>query len=231
METFIKNRQKKLVQFFLLLPLLITTSLLSDSSLANSTQNLKPIKIALFGDSLIAGYGLNKNDDLATKLNLFFQKNQSDINIEFINFGVSGDTTIAALNRTDWLIDEIKPNVVFLAIGANDMLRGINPDLIKENLLQIISKLQKSKIKIVLSRVVSAPNLGGDYQNKFNQIYDELARSYNLSLYPFLIEPTYQNPDLMQNDGLHPNAKGIQVIADKLADFFKTLIKNNFENK
>lgn len=140
-------------------------------------------------------------------------------NINVINGGVSGDTTTGGRNRIKWSLDNYKPDIVILAIGGNDALRGISPDIVYDNLNVMLHLLKSRDIKIVLSSVSAPANMGELYNNKFNTIYVDLANKYKVNLYPFLLQEIFGNPSFMQADGIHPNAKGVEFIANALTDY------------
>ncbi|MCP5362102.1 MAG: arylesterase [Hyphomicrobiales bacterium] len=136
--------------------------------------------------------------------------------IRVINGSVSGDTTSGGRNRLAWTLDKYHPNLVVLALGGNDVLRGIPPELTRENLAAMLELLKTRDIPVVLSAVQAPENLGAEYENTINSLYPKLAKTYDIPLIPFLIAPTYGNPALMQADGIHPNAEGVKVIAKSL---------------
>jgi acyl-CoA thioesterase-1 len=173
--------------------------------------------ILLFGDSIIAGYGLPEEDSLAVRLESFFVENEQIIAVE--NGGVSGDTTNAGLTRLEWMLKRTKPDIVFLALGGNDVLRGIPPAFTRKNLDSMLAILQKRNIKTVFSKVQAPSNLGADYTAELDTAFVELAEKYNVPLYPFLLESTFTNSTLMLGDGIHPNAKGVQKISQELGAY------------
>ncbi|OKH87600.1 hypothetical protein LF95_12565 [Thalassospira sp. TSL5-1] len=169
--------------------------------------------IVLFGDSLIAGYGLPEQDGFAPNLAASLKK--AGVSARVINSGVSGDTTAAGLARLDWAMVD-KPDLVVLELGANDALRGVEPAQTRKNLEQIIQKLQAQKTAILLVGMMAPPNMGKEYGQEFNAIYPDLAQKYDLPLYPFFLDGVAANPSLNQQDGMHPNAKGVDVIVEKI---------------
>jgi len=171
-------------------------------------------KVLLFGDSLMAGYGLANEYHLSPVLENNLQKDGQ--NIVVINGSVSGSTSSAGLNRVDWTIAEPNLNLIVIGLGANDMLRGIKPQETKKNLEKIIQIIQKKKIKIILAGMLAPTTYGTNYKKKFDQIYPELSKKYNLSLIPFLLEGVALNPKLNQSDGIHPNEKGTLVISETI---------------
>ena len=165
----------------------------------------------LFGDSLMAGYGLTQNHHLDKVL----QKKFEGQNITFINASVSGDTTKGGLDRLDWSLSD-KPDLIFLCLGANDMLRGINPKVTKDNLDMMIQKIKSKNIKIILAGMMAQESYGTSYAKQFNSIYPDLSKKHKIKLYPFLLDGVALNPELNLDDGKHPNITGVQVIAKKI---------------
>jgi acyl-CoA thioesterase-1 len=166
----------------------------------------EPVGIVGFGDSLMAGYRLGPGLSFADKLQAALRKDGYDVTVA--NAGVSGDTTGDGLARLDWSVPE-GTDMVILELGANDMLRGVDPALTRTNLETMIVRLKKRNIKVLLFGMMAAPNLGQDYQKAFDAIYPDLAAKYSLPLYPFFLDGVAGHRDLQLDDGLHPNAKGI----------------------
>ena len=175
------------------------------------------IKVILFGDSLMAGYGLTQNHHLDKVL----QKKFDEQNIIFINASVSGDTSKGGLDRLDWSLDD-KPNLIFLCLGANDMLRGINPDVTRDNLEMIIQKIKQKNIKIIIAGMMAQESYGISYRKKFNSIYPELSKKYKITLYPFLLEGVALKPKMNLPDGKHPNIAGVEEIANRIYPIIKS---------
>jgi len=170
----------------------------------------------LYGDSLMAGYGLPQNENLTTELTRNFKKN--DPALKFINASISGNTSKNGLSRVDWSLGD-NPNIVILSLGANDMLRGLNPALTANNLDVIITKFKKNNAIVVLAGMLSPESMGPDYQAQFDSIYPELSKKHNLIFMPFLLEGVALEKELLLKDFKHPNAKGIKVIASNLSPY------------
>ena len=181
-------------------------------------------KILLFGDSLMAGYGLDEKFHLSTVL----EKNlrEKGFNIKIINASVSGDTTLGGLNRLNWVLREKNIDIVILCLGANDMLRGIQPNTIRKNLNNILKILQKENIHVLLAGMLSQETFGKEYKNNFNKIYPELAKKFKVSFLPFLLEGVALNPEYNLDDGKHPNFKGVELISQNLEKKLITLLTN-----
>jgi acyl-CoA thioesterase-1 len=165
-----------------------------------------PVSIVGFGDSLMAGYRLDPGESFADKLQAALRKDGYDVTVA--NAGVSGDTTSDGLARLDWSVPD-GTDMVILELGANDMLRGVDPALTRKNLETMIARLKARDIKVLLFGMMAAPNLGQDYQKAFDAIYPDLARKYSLPLYAFFLDGVAGQADLQLDDGMHPNAKGV----------------------
>lgn len=175
---------------------------------------LAETRIVLYGDSLMAGYGLTKKHHLATVLeNNLISKG---LNAKVINASVSGDTSAGGLNRLNWILSEEKFDLFVLGLGANDMLRGISPEETEKNLEKIIQKVLEKNIDLILTGMIAPTSRGKDYKNKFDLIYKNLSSQFNLKFVPFLLEGVALNPDLNLEDGMHPNEKGILIVSKNL---------------
>ena len=171
-------------------------------------------KIVLYGDSLMAGYGLAQKYHLATVLeNNLISKG---LNVKVTNASVSGDTSAGGLNRLNWILSEEKFDLFILGLGANDMLRGISPEETEKNLEKIIQKVSEKNIDLILAGMIAPKTYGDDYKNKFDIIYKNLSTKYNLKLVPFLLKDVALNPDLNLADVMHPNEKGVIIVSKNL---------------
>jgi len=168
-----------------------------------------PIKIVALGDSLTAGLGLPQSEGFVPRLQAALSA--KTIAAEIINAGVSGDTASAALARLDWSVPAGTDGVI-LEIGANDMLRGIKPQITRAAVAAILQRLTERHIAVLLCGMRAAPNLGADYVQAFESIYPDLAAKYGILLYPFFLDGVAADLSLLQPDGLHPNAAGVDVI-------------------
>jgi|TARA_A100001011_G_scaffold400494_1_gene515525 acyl-CoA thioesterase-1 len=179
------------------------------------------LKIILFGDSLMAGYGLDQSNHLDRLL----ERDLLDQGIvsQITNASVSGDTSSGGLNRLSWSLQD-DYDLFILGLGANDMLRGISPNTTKANLKEIIKIVQKKNISILLTGMQAPSSYGQDYQSSFNLIYPQLAKEYEIFLYPFLLEGVALEPNLNQSDGKHPNEQGITLISKKIAEKIKNIL-------
>ena len=170
----------------------------------------KPITIVALGDSLTAGYQLPASAALPAVLERNLRASGLDVRIE--NAGVSGDTASGGLERLDWAVGEGVDGVI-VALGANDMLRGVDPAQTEKSLEQIIRRLKERRIDVLLAGMFATPSLGQEYVKIFNAIYPALAQRHGVQLYPFLLEGVAQQPKLNLPDGIHPNREGVEVVA------------------
>lgn len=170
--------------------------------------------VILFGDSLMAGYGLQQEKHLSIVL----QSNLKDsgYNLEIIDGSVSGSTSANGLNRAEWSLSGTNINLMILGLGANDMLRGISPNETEKNLEKIIQIAKQKNIEVILAGMIAPTTHGFSYKKKFDNIYPNLAKKYDLDLIPFLLEGVALKPELNQDDGMHPNEKGTLIISDTL---------------
>jgi acyl-CoA thioesterase-1 len=176
------------------------------------TQQASTTVIAVLGDSISAGYGISLTDAYPAILERAL--NDRGFKVTVLNAGVSGDTTAGGKSRAAFVRDQ-KPQIVIVALGGNDVLRGIDPASSKENLRSIIKTFQDADIQVVLAGMYAPANLGETYGKKFNAMYPELAAEFNVPLIPFLLEGVVLDKSLNQNDGIHPNEAGARIIAEK----------------
>ena len=203
-------KNKLLLSFKIFLIGLILTS----CGESNKLENVN--KILLFGDSLMSGYGLKENQVLS----IILEKDLKDAgyNIKIINGSVSGDTSDDGLDRIEEYTSDSNIDLIILGLGANDMLRRINPDQTESNLRKIIEIIKTKKIKIILAGMKASPTNGLAYKRKFDDIFPKLAKEYDLNLIPFLLKKVALNPKLNQSDGIHPNYEGAKVISKTIKE-------------
>ena len=187
----------------------------------------KSLNVIVLGDSLVAGYGLLKNDGFINQLQN--KINSNNMKLSLVNGGVSGETSSGLLNRLEWVLEDQFDGVI-VSIGANDTLRGINPELTFQNINNILNYLKKNKIPSMLIGMKAPNNLGKDYVSEFNKIYPNLAKIYRVSFYPFFLKDVALVPSLNQDDMIHPNKKGVKKIVENIypyfIDFYKTFKDN-----
>ncbi len=171
-------------------------------------------KVVLFGDSLMAGYGLPTEHHLSFVLENNLK--QAGFNIQVINGSVSGSTSSGGLNRAEWSLSDPEIDLIILGMGANDMLRGIQPDETKKNLEQIIQIAKKKEIEIILAGMIAPTTHGIKYKKDFDAIYPNLSKKHNLQFLPFLLEGVALKPSLNLQDGIHPNQEGTIKISENI---------------
>ena len=178
----------------------------------------KTTKIIIFGDSLIAGYGLVVEDNFVNQLKLKTIENKIN-DVTLFNSGVSGETSTGLLNRYKWVLEDNYDGVIIL-IGANDELRGIDPSLTSQNIEKILSYLKEKQIPTMLIGMKAPNNLGEIYVNEFNAIYPKLSKKYDTAYYPFFLKDVALKPSLNQRDMIHPNKKGVKIIVNNFFPYF-----------
>ena len=178
----------------------------------------KTTKIIIFGDSLIAGYGLVAENNFVNQLKLKTIENKIN-DVTLFNSGVSGETSTGLLNRYKWVLEDNYDGVIIL-IGANDALRGIDPSLTSQNIEKILSYLKEKQIPTMLIGMKAPNNLGEIYVNEFNAIYPKLSKKYNTAYYPFFLKDVALKPSLNQRDMIHPNKKGVKIIVNNFFPYF-----------
>lgn len=175
-----------------------------------------PVRIAVLGDSLAAGFGVKPAESFPARLEADLKAQGRNVTV--LNHGVSGDTTAGGLDRIDWMLAD-KPDIVLVELGANDALRGTDPAVTEKNLDAIVAKLKGAGVTVWLAGMLAPRNFGSDYVEKFDGLYKRIAEKYQVPLYPFILDGIAQDPVYIQADGLHPNPKGAQVLADRLLPF------------
>ena len=195
----------------------VIISLMSISAMA------KPPIILVLGDSISAGYGIEVEEGWVALLQKKLFESSSNYSIS--NASISGDTSAGGLARIDQILTAQKPGIVLLQLGANDGLRGLSPVQMKKNLAEIVHRAQKSGAKVILLGMKIPPNYGKRYVDMFYNVYPQLAKELDIPMIPFLLEDVALDKDLMQADGLHPNAKAQPVLAKKIEPYLFPLLK------
>ena len=183
----------------------------------------KPVRLVAFGDSLTAGYLLPDADGFAAKLQVALKAQGHDV--EVVNAGVSGDTTTGGLARLDWTLGD-GADAAILELGANDMLRGIDPRVAEANLGKMLQAFKARHIRVLLAGMRATPSLGKDYAQAFDPIYPALAARYDVPLYPFFLEGVLGNRDKHLADQLHPNVAGVDTIVKNILPSVDALLKS-----
>lgn len=202
--------QKRLKIILLLIPIL----LFSDHLWA------KEYKLLILGDSLSAGYGLKQEQNWVSLLQIAWQ----DKPIEIINAAISGETTDGALARLPRLLDQHQPSHIFIELGGNDGLQGHPVTKMQKNIAQIIQLSMTNNVSVILQEMQIPSNYGRRYTKMFTDSYTTLATEYKVVLLPFFLQEVALNKDLMQGDGIHPNAKAQPLIADDMQSILLPLI-------
>lgn len=187
------------------------------AAVSASAAGAAPAKLVLaFGDSLTAGYELPPGDGFAPQLEAALRAKGIAATVH--NAGVSGDTTAQGRARLGWVLTGLKakPDLAIVELGANDMLRGIDPTVTRGALAEIVERLKARGIPVLLTGMLAAPNYGPDYKARFDAIYPDLAGQYGLTLYPFFLDGIIGDRGQHLDDGLHPNAKGVETIAARI---------------
>jgi acyl-CoA thioesterase-1 len=173
--------------------------------------------VVAFGDSLFAGYGLAQDEGFAPALQRALEG--QGLKAQVVNAGVSGETTAGGRERLAFTLDGLprKPDLVIVGLGGNDMLRGLDPAQTRANLDAILTELKARGIATMLTGMLVSPNMGPDYAAAFNPIYPDLAKKFDLPLYPFFLQGVVGRRDLQLPDGIHPNAQGIKAVVQRIA--------------
>ncbi|GGE42960.1 arylesterase [Agaricicola taiwanensis] len=198
-----------MIQRLFLPAIAIVTALLASSVVAHA----QPVKIVALGDSLTAGYQLPPNQGFAPRLQAALQARGYEVVIE--NAGVSGDTASGGADRLDWAVGENVDGVI-VELGANDALRGVDPDVTRKALDRILSRLKERNIPVLLAGMYAPRNMGPEYVQAFDRIYPELAVKYDVPLYPFFLDGVAGDRTLNLGDGVHPNEAGVGEIVERI---------------
>lgn len=171
------------------------------------------MRLLVLGDSLTAGYNLPQDKAFPVQLERALWAR--DYPVTVLNAGISGDTTAGGLARLDWVLAE-EPDAAIVALGANDGLRGLDPEQTRENLTAIVRRLKSQEIQVLIAGMLAPPNLGREYGEAFNAVFPEVAERTAVLLYPFFLEGVAADPALNQADGIHPTAEGVAVMVDNI---------------
>lgn len=189
-----------------------------------SAKASPPVKILAFGDSLTAGPGLKVSETFPAQLEKAL--NAAGVSATVINAGVSGDTSTGGLARLAWMLEE-KPQVVIVELGANDGLRGVDPDVTHAKLDAILSKLEEQKLAVLFAGMRMPPNMG-DYSKRFDAVFLRLAKEHpGVVYYPFFLEGVARDPKLNLDDGIHPNPEGVKRIVERILPYVRRAIANH----
>lgn len=194
-----------------------------------SADENKPVHIVFLGDSLTDGFGVNREDAWPS---LFAEKLKDDyVNFRITNAGVSGATTSSGIQKLSWFNLQDTPDIVVIALGSNDGLRGIMPNNSRKNLQKMIDYCNLNQIKLVLTGQKIPPNYGREYALQFEELFEQLARRNRVKFYPFLLEGVAGDNSMNQADGIHPNEDGHQEIAERFYDFWVSEVGSWLESR
>jgi acyl-CoA thioesterase-1 len=219
-----KLKRSKLLQSKLWLRKLLCISLLGFSFVACITHaNAANPKILVYGDSLSAAYGVAKSQGWVA----FLQKKLADQHYQYdvINASISGETTSGGLTRLTTTLAKTKPNIIILELGANDGLRGLPVNEMSANLNTMITQSKKANVKVLLVGMKIPPNYGPKYTESFSNTYPQLGQRHKVLLVPFMLENIAAKPNLIQDDGLHPNVLGQPIMLDNIWPKLQTMLK------
>lgn len=190
---------------------------------ARTEAHIKEGPLVVFlGDSLTAGYGLPEDQAYPALLDRRLDSKGTPVRV--LNAGVSGDTTAGGLSRLDWLLKQ-KPDVLVVALGGNDGLRGLDLAQSEKNLREIVRRGKESGARVLLLGMMIPPNYGRDYTERFRAMYPEIADEFDVPLLPFLLEGVGGIADLNQGDGIHPTAKGQEIVADNVEPYLREILE------
>ncbi|MFN8945764.1 MAG: arylesterase [Pseudobdellovibrionaceae bacterium] len=209
-QIFIQIFKQILIQMILQRRCLILIFIFFTANAYSLENKTAAKKLIIIGDSLTEGYGVAQ--DKAYPALLAQKLKDAKLNWEVVNSGISGSTTASALSRIRWVMKS-KPDLIMLALGANDGLRGLKPEQSKKNLQSAVDLIQTEKINLILAGMLMPANYGKDYQKDFEKIYSDLAKANKLFFIPFLLEGVAGESQFNLPDGIHPNEKGHGIIA------------------
>jgi acyl-CoA thioesterase I len=181
----------------------------------------RTLRLVVLGDSLTAGLGLPPGEAFPDRLQAALRAKGLDVDV--VNAGVSGDTAADGFARYDWAVPA-DTDALVVEFGANDMLRGVPPKSTKRTLAAILDKARVAHLPVLIAGMRAAPNLGAEYGREFAAIYPDLAKTYGDALYPFFLDGVAAAPKLNQKDGLHPTARGVDVIVDRILPAVEELL-------
>ena len=182
--------------------------------ISNAVQASDQPVLLILGDSLSAGYGMDREHSWVHLLEL--RLDQYGHSYRVLNSSISGDTTQGGLARLPRLVDRYQPEIVIIELGGNDGLRGINPDVTRENMTRMIRYSQQSGARVLLAGIKLPPNYGTAYLQQFESIYTDLAAEYDTLLVPFFMDGVVFEPGMLQADGIHPSEKGQPVLLENV---------------
>lgn len=181
--------------------------------------------VLFLGDSLTAGYGLDEGQSFPSLIEEKLKQDGLE-HVRVINGGISGSTSASALGRLQWFIRS-GPDLMVLSLGANDGLRGLDVAQMRQNLAKTIEFAQDNGVRVALTGMLIPPNMGPEYTQAFASVFPELAEEYGVPFMPFLLEGVAAVPELNQADGVHPNAEGTRIVAEKVYEFIRPMLPDS----
>lgn len=185
------------------------------------TQGPREVRILALGDSLTAGYGLARPEGFVAQLQAALRA--KGVPATVLDAGVSGDTTAGGRARLDWALAD-RPDVAIVALGGNDLLRGLNPEATYANLNDIVTRLKARNIPVLLAGMLGPRNLGAEFVTAFEGAYQRLAREHDVVFYPFFLDGVAGEAALNQPDGIHPNGRGVAVMVERIMPSVEALL-------
>lgn len=205
-----------------LLALAGTSGAMAQTTTSQTTP--PPLKIVALGDSLTAGYGLPPADSFPVRLEKALAANgRTPRPVTVVNAGVSGDTATDGLARLDWAVGDDVDGVI-VELGANDALRGTDPAVTRTALDEILTRLKARGLPVLLAGMLAPPNMGPEFKQAFDRIFPDLAEKHDVLFYPFFLDGVAAERGLNQRDGMHPEAKGIAVIVERILPKVEALV-------
>jgi acyl-CoA thioesterase I len=181
-------------------------------------------RLAVLGDSLAAGYGVAEQEAFPVQLEAALREQGTECAV--LNAGVSGDTSAGGAARLDWVLAD-QPTHLLVELGGNDALRGLPVDQLRANLEQIVVGAKRRGVQVLLAGMLAPPNLGRAYGDAFRQVYQDLADEHGIALYPFFLDGAVLQDGLMQPDGIHPNARGVEIIVERITPWVVNSLKES----
>jgi acyl-CoA thioesterase-1 len=179
-------------------------------------------RLVVLGDSLTAGFGLPGEQAFPVRLQAALRARGRAV--EVMNAGVSGDTSAGGLARLDWVLRQANARFAIVELGANDALRGLTPGQMERNLDTIVARMRERGLAVLLAGMLAPPNLGREYGEEFRGVFVRVAERHGVPLYPFFLDGVAADPQLNQADGIHPNARGVEVIVQRILPFVERLL-------
>jgi acyl-CoA thioesterase-1 len=199
-----RNRRRRVI--FLLLGLTVVSG-------AVASDPFSPRRIVAFGDSYFSGYGVEPSASFPAQLERALREHGH--NARVVNEGVPGETIADGLARLDRTLAQ-KPDLIILELGANDAEMALDPETSRGNLDRLLARIRAAHVRVLLCGALAPAELGEDYQAEFDPIFPEMAAKHGIPLYPFILDGVASDDNLIQDDGEHPNSKGVQVMVDRM---------------